>query len=184
MTGWLATVDPKRVPLFGAAAVVLVAVALALYVVLPQAKARRAALEERAARADAAGAAVHLAAERATLENAVRSLVALSAESAAPVSQQTLEATVIAKLQDLALVHDVDLVAIQPREGATIDALREIVFDVELVGAYGDMVEYLRRVRVELEPLVVRELSLMPLDEAAEPQIHAVLVAAAFGEER
>ena len=46
-----------------------------------------------------------------------------------------------------------------------IDTLRETVFDVELVGAYGDMVAYLRRVRVELEPLVVRELSLMPLDE-------------------
>ena len=53
----------------------------------------------------------------------------------------------IAQLQDLASSHDVELVAIQPREGATIDTLRETVFDVELVGAYGDMVDYLRDVR-------------------------------------
>jgi hypothetical protein len=181
---WLATVDPKRVPLFGAAAVGLVAAALALYVVLPQAKARSTAFEEKAVRAEAAAAAVRLAAERATLEDAVRNLVASSGATAEPVLRQTLESTVIAQLQDLAWSHDVELVAIQPREGATIDTLRETVFDVELVGGYGDMVEYLRHSRVELEALVVRELSLMPLDDSAEPQIHAVLVAAAFGEER
>lgn len=182
--GWLATVDPKRAPLFAAAAVGLVAVALAVYVVLPQAKARGAALEEKASRANAAAAAVHLAAERATLENAVRSLVASPGASAAPLSQEALEATVIGKLQEFAWRHNVELVAIQPNDGVTIDMLRETVFDVELVGAYDDMVAYLRRVRIELEPLVLRELSLTPLDETPEPQIHAVLVAAAFGEER
>lgn len=181
MTRYLATIDPQRVPVFAAATVLLVAAALALYVVLPQARARDAALEAKAALAPTAAAAAPLGAERAALEDAVRGLVALSAAADAA-SPQTLAAALMNQLQTAAWRRNVELVAIEPREGAQIDSLQETVFDVELVGAYADVVAYLRDVRSDLAPLVVRELSLTPLDDAPQPVIHAVLVAAAFGE--
>jgi hypothetical protein len=182
MTRWLATVDPKRVPLFAAAAIALVAATLALYVVLPQAKAHSAAREERALLAGAADAAAALAAERAALEATVRGLVALAGER--DPSSHSLEASMIARLQDLTRRHGVELVAVQPSVGAEVGTLQETVFDVELVGEYGDIVAYLGDVRTELDALVVRELSLLPLDDASQPKIHVVLVGAAFGETR
>lgn len=180
MMRYLASIDPKRVPLFAAAVIVLVAVTLVLYAVLPQAKARRSALEQRASLEQTAAAAIALGAQRVALQDAVRELVAQSAAQRAP--QQTLVSTVIAQLQEAASRHRVELVAIEPREGVQIDALEETVFEVELVGAYADMVAYLSDVRTEIAPLIVRELSLLPLDDAAQPDIHAVLVASAFGE--
>ena len=157
------------------------AAALALYVVAPQAKARRAALDERASLGGAAAAATALKSERAALEQAVRGLVALAPGAHGGQSQQALEAATIANLQDAARSHDVELLAIEPRQGAEIDALQETVFEVELVGAYADLVALVHDLR-ELEPLVVRELTLLPLDEAQVPDIHARLVAATFGE--
>jgi Tfp pilus assembly protein PilO len=177
-------VDPQRVPLFAATVVALVGAALALYVVLPQAKARQAALEQKASLEQTATAAVGLAAERAALEDAVRGLAAVSADPRGHTSRQALEGAMIADLQAAARRHGVELLAIEPREGAEIDALKETVFEVELVGAYADMVAFLRDVRAEPEILVVRELTLMPLDDAGESDIHAVLVAAAFAESR
>jgi Tfp pilus assembly protein PilO len=179
---YLATIDPKRVPIFAAAAITLIAAALVLYVVLPQMKARRAALEERASLEDAARVAVTLAAERTALEHQVRELVARFGDEREP--QESLAAAVIAQLQEVASRRRVELVAIEPREGVQIDAFEETVFDVEVVGAYADMVGYLHDVRTEIEPLVVRDLSLLPVDDAAQPDVHAVLVAAAFGETR
>jgi Tfp pilus assembly protein PilO len=178
--GWLSTIDPKRVPLFAAALVVLVAAALTLYVVIPQAKARRAALAERTSLAASANAAAALAAERATLEEAVRSLVTAAGQR--DDTAESLAASLIARLQELAARHAVDLVVVEPNAGVEIAALRETTFDVELIGEYDDVVAYLRDVRSEIEPLVVRELSLMPLDESPQPRIHAAVVAAAFGE--
>jgi Tfp pilus assembly protein PilO len=180
VTAWLSTIDPKRVPLFAMATVALVAAAMALYIVVPQAKARRAVLQEKASLVAAGAVATGLAAERAALESAVRELVARAAEHERSTPQ--LAASMIEKLQELATHHGVDLVAVEPNMGSEIATLQETVLDVELVGEYDDIVEYLRGVRTKVEPLVIRELSLQPLDEAAHPKIHAVLVAAAFGE--
>jgi hypothetical protein len=180
VTHWLSTIDPKRVPLFAAATVALVAVGLLLYIVVPQAKARRAALEQKASLEAAGNVAAALAAERSALEGTVQGLVALAAEHDR--TAQPLAASVISQLQELAAQHRVDLIAIQPNAGEEIAVLQETVFDVEVAGEYGDMVAYLRGIRTEIEPLVIRELSLMPLDDAAQPKIHAVLVASAFGE--
>jgi len=180
VTRWLSTIDPKRVPLFATAAIALAAATLLLYVVMPQVKARRAAVEEKASLAATANVAAALAAERATLEGAVQSLVTLAIERDG--TTQPLAASIISQLQELAAEHGVDLVAVEPNAGAQIATLQETVFDVELVGEYGDMVAYLRGVRAKIEPLVIRELSIMPIDETHTPKIHAVLAAAAFGE--
>jgi hypothetical protein len=180
VTHWLSTIDPKRVPLFATAAVFLVAATLLLYIVMPQAKARRAAVEEKVSLAATANVAAALAAERAALEGTVQSLVALAADHDG--ATQPLAASIISRLQELAAQHEVELVAVEPGAGVQIATLQETLFDVELVGEYADMVAYLHDVRTEIEPLVIRELSLVPLDETRTPKIHAVLLAAAFGE--
>jgi hypothetical protein len=184
MTPWLKSIDPRRVPLFAAAVLALGAAALALYVVLPQEKARRAALDEKAALAPSTAAAAALKAERAALEQTVRGLVAATSGPQAQLSRQALEAATIEDLQDIARRHDVELVAIAPRAGAEIGALEETTYEVELVGAYADTVKLLRDLRAELEPLVVRELTLTPRDDARDPALRARLVAATFGERR
>jgi hypothetical protein len=183
VTPWLKSIDPRRVPLFAAAVLVLAAAALALYVVLPQEKARRAALAEKAALAPSTATAAALKAERAALEETVRGLVAASTPESR-LSRRALEAATIEDLQDIARRHGVELVALAPRAGAEIGNLEETTYEVELVGAYADTVKLLRDLREELEPLVVRELTLTPHDEAADPAVQARLVAATFGERR
>lgn len=184
MNRWLTSVDPRRVPLFALASVALVAAALALYIVRPQVKARRAALEHRTALGQAALPASALEAERAGLESAVRALAEIANANDRHSSRQALEAAMIASLQNAARSHAVQLLELGPREGAEIDTFHEVIFEVELVGAYGGVVGFLRDAGAAPEVIVVRELALTPLDGVAEPEIHATLVAAAFGELR
>ena len=183
MTPWLKSIDPRRVPLFAAAVLALVAAALALYVVLPQDKARRAALAEKTALAPSTATAAALKSERAALEATVRGLVTASS-SGEPLSRQALEGATIEHLQDIARRRDVELVALAPRAGAEIGTLEETTYEVELVGAYADTVKLLRDLREELEPLVVRDLTLTPRDDTRDPAVRARLVAATFGERR
>jgi hypothetical protein len=182
MTRYLRGIEPKRVPLFAAATVALVAAALVLYVVLPFAKSYRAALAERATlERDTAGAAA-VVDERIALQADVSALVAQTADGSPWRSPAALASGVIARMQEIAARHAVDLVAIEPSLGKRVGPLQENVFEVELVGDYGDVVAYLRDTRVDPAPIVVREISLAPLDDAPEPRIRATLVAAAFGD--
>lgn len=182
MMRYLRGIEPKRVPLFAAASVALAGAALVLYVVLPFAKSYRAALADRAAlERDTAGAAA-VADERAALQAHVSALVAQAADDGSSWrSSAALVSAVIAKVQEIAGRHDVEVVAIEPSQGKRVGSLQESLFAVELVGDYGDVLAYLRDARVDPTPMVVREVSLAPLDEAPEPRIHATLVAAAFG---
>ena len=182
MTRYLVAIEPKRVPLFAAATVALAAAALALYVVLPFAKSYRAALGERTTlERDTAGAAA-VADERAALQADVSALVAQASAGSSWRSAAALASGVIARIQEIAGRRGVDLVAIEPSLGKRVGSLQENMFEVEIVGDYGDVVAYLRDARVDSAPTVVREISLAPLDDAPEPRIRATLVAAAFGD--
>jgi Tfp pilus assembly protein PilO len=179
----LATVDPRRVPLFAAAFVVLVAAALATYLVWPQLKAQRAAAVERSALQEVVGAATTLTAQRLALQDEVQQLeLALYADGAdaAHGTAPTLESRIMTALQQLASRNALRVESMRPIAGTQIEPVRETLFELELTGAYADLHGWLRAVRANLDAVVVRELVFSPLDDSADPELRAVLTLAAY----
>ena len=181
MTKYLARIEPRRVPLFAAAFIVLVAGALGSYLVLPQYKAKRAAVGERLKLEQTVEDAQSLTEEQARLYGDVERLELALHSDANGLSQQALEAFVIERLQDIAWRRDLEFVSIQPLPGGQIGAIQETLFELELAGEWPDLQAWLGALHTELASVVVRQLSLTPLDEGSAPRLRAALIVAAYG---
>ena len=182
MMKYLARIEPRRVPLFAAAFVVLVAGALGSYLVLPQYKAQRAAVGEQLKLEQTVEDAQSLTEEQALLYADVERLELALHSDANGLPQQALEAFVIERLQDIAWRRDLEFVSIQPLPGGQIGAIRETLFELELVGEWSDLQAWLGALHTELAAVAVRDLSLTPLDqESSAPRLRAALIVAAYG---
>jgi len=182
MMKYLARIEPRRVPLFAAAFVVLVAGALGSYLVLPQYQAQRAAAGEQLKLEQTVEDAQSLTEEQALLYADVERLELALHSDANGLSQQALEAFVIDRLQDIAWRRDLEFVSIQPLPGGRIGAIRETLFELEVVGEWSDLQAWLGALHTELAAVVVRDLSLTPLDqESSAPRLRAALIVAAYG---
>ena len=180
MIASLATVDPKRVPLFAAAAVALVAAAAVSYVVLPQLKAHRAAGDLRATLAESVGSSAALVVEHARLQDEVLELEHALQNDGGGLPQHALEAFLIGRLQDVAHRSAIQLESVEPTSGEDIGGVHETLFEIELTGEYATVHAWLRTLRHELVAVVPRELVLAPVDDSPNPRLRATVLAAAY----
>lgn len=77
-------------------------------------------------------------------------------------SPERLEADVIGRLQTLSWSHDVQLQAIQPRQGDVVDGFQETNFSVSLVGRYPDLYRWLTGIDTELGFIVIKDFRMGP----------------------
>ena len=168
-----------RLALIGVSAVLIAGLAFGLLV--PRAKAMIAARDAvdvlEAAAQDDSQLEQLLAAENTTLEGLRHRLYGDMANL--PVRQ--VEAYIIGRLQEVSWASGVELVSVEPAMGQQVQVFQELLFNVELVGNYHDLYQWLWDVRNELGYVVVKEYSLTRHDDIDdEPALSARLSLASY----
>ncbi len=173
------SVRELRLLLIGVAAIVVAGLAFGLLV--PRAKAMIAAQDAvdvlEAASQDDAALEQLLREENTTLDELRHRLYGDMANL--PVRQ--VEAYIIGRLQEVSWDSGVELVSVEPTMGQQVQVFQELLFNVELVGTYNDLYQWLWDVRNELGYVVVKEYSLTRQDDVDdEPALSARLSLASY----
>ncbi len=168
-----------RLALLGIGAVLTAAIASG--VLVPKVKAVRVAnhevvILEEAAR-DGGELDRHLLEQHARIEELRFRLYGDMANL--PVRQ--VEAYIIGRLQRVSWNNNVELVSVEPATGDRIQIFQEILFNVQLVGQYGDLYRWLWETREDLGYVVVKEYGLARQDnDDDEPMLIADLSLASY----
>jgi len=168
-----------RLLLFGLAAIITVAVVAGM--IVPGAKAllaanRQVSILEEAAQ-DGAELDRHLQEQHARIEELKYRLHGDMANL--PVRQ--IEAYIIGRLQRVSWNNNVELVSVEPATGDRVQMFQEMLFNVQLVGQYKDLYQWLWDARNDLGYVVVKEYALRRRDNADEqPQLLADLSLASY----
>jgi Tfp pilus assembly protein PilO len=92
-----------------------------------------------------------------------------------------MESYIIGRLQRVSWNNQVELVSVAPASGERIQIFQEILFNVQLVGQYGDLHRWLLDMRKELGFVVVKKYSLTRHNNHdAEPLLRAKLSLASY----
>lgn len=98
-----------------------------------------------------------------------------------PVSQ--MMAFVIGQLDAIARRHHVQLLSVKPGTAEKIIMFREIPFNVEIVGTYFKLYDWLSEVEKTLGPLVVKQFEISPEAKAKERRMKLTIVSYRFEED-
>ena len=99
----------------------------------------------------------------------------------ASLPEKEIEAYVVGKLQRMSWQNNVQLVGIEPSDGATIESFHEILFRVSLVGDYFDMYQWLREVSNELGFVLIKRYEMKPVDNLSQqPRLSVTLTMATY----
>lgn len=99
----------------------------------------------------------------------------------ASLPEKEIEAYVVGKLQRMSWQNNVQLVGIEPSDGATIESFHEILFRVSLAGDYFDMYQWLREVGSELGFVLIKQYEMKPLDNLSQqPRLSVTLTMATY----
>jgi hypothetical protein len=178
---YVARIGPQRMPVFAGALVLVVAALLFGYLILPQYKAQRAASQHLSSLQQTVQVAPSVAAEQARLQADVERLELAMQNGVNGMPQQALETFITGRLQKISWRREIELMAIQASPGARIGGVQETLFQLELMGEYDDLQNWLRNIRVELDFATVRQLALAPLEsQHPEPRLRAQLVVVAY----
>ena len=173
------SLNEMRLIVIGLGAIVIAA--LVMGSVMPRSKALQTASETvatlRSAAIDGTELDRHLQEEAQKIEDLRFRLYGDMANL--PVKQ--VEAYIIGRLQEISWGTSVDLVSVQPAMGEQVQIFQEILFNVEAVGHYQNLYEWLWEVRNELGYVVVNEYKLRRKDDDdEEPLLMAELSLASY----
>lgn len=181
MSVLLNQVQPKTVVIAMASGLLLLVAVIFAYVLMPTYKtylkteADRTGLELAVRKSDV------LRNELAALRNDIEKLTRALHGDMADLPDQELEAFVIGRLQQISWRNHVELVSVKPRKGAVVQTFREVLFDVEITGAYFDLFAWLQSLTEELGFVVVKHYILRPLESGEEnPQLNAKLTIVSY----
>ena len=150
----------------------LLLAAAVFYLVLPQYKSLNMAVETRVNMREAVSKGKAVYGELESLEDEVAELRQRVHGDMANRPLKQMESYIIGRLQKISWQHSVELRGVAPGPGRSVQMFKEIVFDVELVGDYFDLVAWLRELSQQLGFVVVKEYRLRPLNATAdEPQL-------------
>jgi len=168
-----------RLLLLGLGGVVTATVIVGL--VAPNAKALHAAINEVRVLEDAAQDGADLERHLQEQHGKIEELRFRLYGDMASVPAQQVEAYIIGRLQRVSWNNNVELVSVQPAIGDRVQMFQEMLFNVQLVGQYGDLYHWLWDAREELGYVVVKEYALRRQDSVDDrPQLLADLSLASY----
>ena len=185
MLDLLQQIDMRQFRLaLGGIAVVLIAI-VSVYAVVPQVRDFRAASASVAVLEEVAEDGSELEAKLQERGATIGELKQRLHGDMANLPANEMEAYIIGRLQRISWNNDVDLVGVQPMQGEMVQIFREILFNVQLVGEYADLYQWLWEARSELGFVVIKEYELSRQDNEDEaPRLLAKLSMASYRAER
>ncbi len=173
----LRTVESRPLVLGLGGAAVLITVALVSLLLLPQIKSYVAVRDSLALLEQTPGSGEQLEQELDNLRQVVAQLERSLHGDMAHLPAKQLQSYVVDALQSLSWRHQMVLASVVPRQGRSLDDYQELVFEVELTGAYPNFYAWLRELGEELGFVVISRFDIQPLSSAAGPQPLSVKVA-------
>lgn len=139
-----------------------------LFALVPGAKAYREATKAVVVLQNARQGAVDLEQQLGERRAAIDELRFRLHGDMASLPLKQIESYVIGKLQKISWRNDVDLNSVKPATGREVQTFREMLFNIELVGAYEDIYRWLWDAKNELGFVVVKEYSMRRHDDIDE----------------
>ncbi len=160
----LERLDDRSLLMLLVGAAVLLFTAGVVYLLVPQYKELRTAMETRGTMQETVTKGKAVYGELDRLEADVAELRQRVHGDMANRPLRQMESYIIGRLQKISWQHNIELRGVAPGPGRSVQMFREIVFDVELVGDYFDLVAWLRELSRQLGFVVVKEYRLQPLN--------------------
>lgn len=168
-----------RLILAGLFAILTCASAAAL--VIPNAKAFRAASAEVAVLQGASRDGTELELHLQTQREEIQALNYRLHGDMANMPVRQVESYIIGRLQRISWSNDIELVSVEPAMGDRVEIFQEMIFNVELSGAYEDLYKWLWDARNDLGFVVVKEYAMARRDQDDdEPLLIADLSLASY----
>ena len=164
MDARLQNLDPRMVRLLMVSAATVLAVALFTYVIWPEVKAYRSAVNDRTTLERVAEKGEALEQEIASMQLDVEAIGHQLHGDMVNLPDKQLEAFVIGRLQGISWRNNVELRGVKPGKGEVVRIFREVLFDVEVSSDYFDLFAWLQELRKELGFVVVKQFVIRPLE--------------------
>lgn len=161
---FLENLDARRLNLFLAGFTLVVAVAMFSYLLWPQFKAYRSAADSRNSLQNVVANDNKLIHTLASLRAEVRSLRQQLHGDLAALPAKEMQGYIIGRLQGISWRNNIEFLGLQPRQGEPIENFQEILFDVQLLGDYFDLYNWIRDASQELGFLVVKQFQMAPVN--------------------
>ena len=181
MKDQLLKMPDRQLLLIGWSVPLLLLAALASYIVKPEFKAWQGAHASIAETA-ATTAAIDLDAQLDWLSREISGLEQRLHGDGASLPAREMESFVIGRLQTISWSHEMELVGIEPSEGALSNGYAELLFNVQLEGDYFNFYRWLRQVSDQLGFVVVKDFDIDrgALANGVDPQLNIRLTMAAY----
>lgn len=153
-------VDPRMASLMMVGAALLVMAALAVYVVWPEINAYRKSLGTLQVLERTVQHGDEVVQEMAALQQEVEGRVKRLHGDMVNMPKNQMEAFIIGRLQGISWRNKVELRAVTPGKGDTVQKFEEVLFDVEVFGDYFDLFAWLQNLSEELGYVVVKHFSI------------------------
>jgi Tfp pilus assembly protein PilO len=160
--------DPRGLNMLLGGITLVVATALFSYLLWPQFKAYRTALESRDSLQSVVANDNKLLETLNALRNEVRNLRQSLHGDLAALPTKEMQGYIIGRLQGISWRNKVEFLGMQPRVGEPIEKFQEILFDVQLLGDYFDLYNWLRDASKELGFVVIKQYQMAPVSHEPE----------------
>ncbi len=182
---FLDQLDERQKRLLMLGTLLLLVTVLFVYVLLPQMKAYKTALDARAVLVGAAREGREVSAQLESLRTEVAALQKRLHGDMVNLPPEEMESYIIGRLQDVSWRNSVELVSVKPDSGERVQIFKESLFKVELAGDYFDLYAWLGDVAEELGFVVVKEYEMKPQQNIPDnPLLRATLTLASYRVER
>lgn len=151
------------------------------YEVLPKIKTYRGIAKEEVTLNRVVENGDHLDAQLAQLRGDIELMQHRLQGDMASLPEKEIEAFVVGKLQRISWQNNVQLVGVEPSDGAIIESFHEILFHVSLAGDYFDMYEWLGDVSNDLGFVLIKQYEMKATDNLSlQPRLAVTLTMATY----
>ena len=174
---------PRNIVLLMVATALLMATALASYVIWPEARSYRHSINTLNTLESVVSQQTSISMQVATLESELEELQHQLHGDMANLPDNQMESFVIGRLQGISWNNNIELLAVKPGKGGIIQGYEEILFDVEVAGDYFDLYAWLQELADELGYVVIKRFNIRPLNARdTEPRLTATLTIVSYRE--
>ena len=181
----LQSLEPQQFRLISFGGLGLLLAAVLVYVVLPEWRAYQSVGASLQLLQTNVNSGAPLDRQLESLRSEVQRLERTLNGDASNLPAKQMEAFVIGRLQTISWRNDVTLASVTPREGTPLNQFRELIFDVELEGAYFDCFDWLNDIGKELGFVVVKRFEIKSSNRTGDeqPPLKVKLTMAAYRSE-
>ena len=167
----LKKMDPKTASLAMVGVTLLLLAALAMYVVLPEARDYRKSVSTLEILERVASSGDQLDQEMAVLREDVDGLQKRLHGDMVNMPKNQMEAFIIGRLQGISWRNNMELRSVKPGKGDAVQMFEEVLFDVEVSGDYFDLFAWLQELGDELGFVVVKHFAIKQAASAASDNL-------------